>query len=230
MIGLLVCDRVRDEFLDVSGDYTDMFASLLSARLELTPYFILDDEFPASPTERDGWITTGSRHSVYDDIPWIHRFAEFTRQIAAADVPLVGICFGQQMIAHALGGRVEKSDRGWGVGSKEVTVTEQRPWMAPNAATYRILNSHQDQVVELPPGGTVIATNDHCPVSALAVGGRIIGFQGHPEFTPEYSAALMQARRGGLIPEEVVDEGLASLAIGPDRDVLVDWIVNFFEG
>ncbi len=229
MIGLLVCDRVRDEFVEAAGDYPDMFQRLLADRLELKPFFLMEDNFPNTPHDCDGWITTGSRHSVYEDIPWIHRFADLTRQIAASGVPMVGVCFGQQMIAHALGGRVEKSDRGWGVGIKEVTVTQPQPWMGSSPSSFRILNSHQDQVVEAPPGATVIASNAHCPVSAMALGENIITFQGHPEFEPAYSRALMEARRGTLIPEEVVDAGLLSLEVGPDRELLVDWIVRFFE-
>ncbi len=229
-VGLLVCDHVREEFRGVAGDYPDMFEALLGDRLELRPYFLVDDEFPDGPGECDAWLTTGSRESVYDDIGWVHRFADLTRKVAASDHKLVGVCFGQQMIAHALGGRVERSNRGWGIGVKEVTVTEPQPWMDPPASAFRILNSHRDQVTRLPHGAQVIASNEHCPVSAIAVGDSIIGFQGHPEFVPDYSAALMEARRGTLIPDDVVDAGLASLQTGPDRRLLADWIVAFILG
>lgn len=226
-IGLLVCDHVRDEFLHVAGDYPDMFEALLGDRLQLQPYFLVEDRFPDRLDEVEGWITTGSRESVYDDIPWVHRFADLTRRIVATDGKLVGICFGHQMIAHALGGRVEQSERGWGVGVKTVEVTAAQPWMHPPAERFRILNSHRDQVIELPPGASVVAANDHCPVSAMTVGRRIVGFQGHPEFVPDYSAALMESRRGTLIPDQVVEEGIASLESAPDRRLLAEWIVGF---
>lgn len=229
-VGLLVCDHVREEFRGLAGDYPDMFEALLGDRVHLVPYALVDGEFPAGPQVCDGWITTGSRQSVYDDIPWIHRFADLTRDIAGSDRRLVGVCFGQQMIAHALGGRVEPAPQGWGVGIKTVQVTRAERWMDPPADSFRILNSHRDQVVELPPGATVIGTNGHCPVSALSLGDRILGLQGHPEFVPEYSAALMEARRGTLIPGPVVDAGIASLSMAADRSILSDWITQFLAG
>lgn len=229
-VGLLVCDHVRDEFRGLAGDYPDMFEALLGDRVELVPYALVDGEFPSGPEVCDAWITTGSRQSVYDDIPWIHRFAQLTRDIAGSDRRLVGVCFGQQMIAHALGGRVEPAPQGWGVGIKTVHIDRPTWWMDPPADSFRILNSHRDQVVELPPGAVVIGSNEHCPVSALALGDRIVGLQGHPEFVPEYSAALMEARRGTLIPDQVVDAGLASLAVEPDRSVLAEWIRRFLRG
>ena len=228
-IGLLVCDHVRPDFRDIAGDYTDMFESLLGDGVTLRRYSLVDGEFPVSVTECDGWITTGSGRSVYDDVPWIKRFAELTREIVAAGVPLVGVCFGHQMIAHALGGKVENAGSGWGVGVKSVTVLEPQPWMGAGVSSYRILNSHHDQVTGLPPGASVIGSNDHCQVAAFTLGDRVVGIQGHPEFVPDYAKALMEHRRGWLIPDEVVDEGIASLAEPPDRELLASWIAQFFE-
>ena len=229
-IGLLSCGRVKPGFRHLAGDYPDMFASLFGERLQLRDYSLIDGEFPESAQENDGWIITGSPDSVYDATPWIVRLADLTREIVDAEVPLMGICFGHQMIAHALGGRVERASQGWGVGVKQVDVTETQPWMQPPVSGFRILNSHQDQVTALPPGARVIATNRHCPVSALALGDRVAGFQGHPEFSPAYARGLMEFRRGRLIPEEIADEGLASLATPPDRELLAGWIVAFLTG
>jgi GMP synthase-like glutamine amidotransferase len=229
-VGLLSCGRVKPDFRHLAGDYPDMFESLLGDRLHLRHYSLVDGVFPESATENDGWIITGSPASVYDDVPWIVRLADLTREIVDAGVPLMGICFGHQMIAHALGGTVARAAQGWGVGVKQVDVTETQPWMQPPTSGFRILNSHQDQVTALPPGARVIGTNRHCPVSALAMGDRVVGLQGHPEFGPGYARELMEYRRGRLIPDEVVEEGLASLASPPDRDLLAGWIVAFLTG
>jgi GMP synthase (glutamine-hydrolysing) len=224
-LGLLVCDHVRPEFLPVSGDYPDMFRRLFADHpdVELVAYDAINGEIPADPSECEAWITTGSRHSVNDDEPWIRRLEDFVRDVAREQVPFVGICFGHQLIAKALGGRVVESDRGWGVGIKEVEVRGD----IGLGRSYRVLNSHQDQVDRLPPGAEVLGWSEHCPISMIGVGDNIIGIQGHPEFEVQYSRALMEARRGNIIPEDTVEAGLATLAAPPDSGRLSDWILAF---
>jgi GMP synthase (glutamine-hydrolysing) len=224
-LGLLVCDHVRPEFVGISGDYPDMFRRLFEGRddVELVVYDAINGEIPAGPTECDAWITTGSRHSVNDDEPWIRRLEGFVRDVAREQVPFVGICFGHQLIAKALGGSVVESDRGWGVGIKEVEIREDLGL----GTSYRLLNSHQDQVDRLPPGAEVLGWSEHCPISMIGVGDNIIGIQGHPEFETEYSRALMEARRGHLIPEDTAEAGLATLDAPPDSGRLAEWIVAF---
>ncbi len=208
----------------MSGDYEEMFRRLFGDHddIEIVPYDVDHGEIPGGPEECDAWITTGSRHSVNDDEAWIRDLEGFVREAAATRAPFVGICFGHQLIAKALGGRVAKAEQGWGVGLKEVAVRDGLGL----GESYRILNSHQDQVVTLPPGGEVLGWNEHCPVSMLRVGDNMIGIQGHPEFEPGYSLALMASRRGTVIPEPVVDAGIASLEEPPDRDLIGKWVVG----
>ncbi|MEX1125033.1 MAG: GMP synthase, partial [Acidimicrobiia bacterium] len=224
-IGLLVCDHVRPEFLGISGDYEDMFRRLFAEHddVDVVTYDAVNGELPADPSEADAWLTTGSRNSVNDDEKWIRDLELFVQDTAAAGVPFVGICFGHQLIAKALGGSVVRSERGWGVGVKEVEVSRELGW----GDSYRALNSYQDQVATLPPGGEILGWNEHCPVSVMGVGSTILGIQGHPEFEGAYSEALMESRRGKLIPEGTVDAGLASLAEEPDGPRLAEWILEF---
>jgi len=224
-LGLLVCDHVGPEFLEISGDYDDMFRRLFERRddVEVVTYDAIGGELPADPSECDVWLTTGSRYSVNDDEQWIRNLEGFVQLVAASGVPFIGICFGHQLIARALGGSVAKSDRGWGVGVKEVEV---RPDLGLGSS-YRLLTSHQDQIETLPPGGEVLGWNEHCPVSMMSVGDTIVGIQGHPEFDVDYSSALMESRRGHLIAEDTVDAGLASLAQDSESSRLADWILDF---
>jgi len=225
-IGLLVCDHVRPEFVGISGDYEDMFRRLFADHeVEVVAYDAVNGVLPADPSEADAWLTTGSRHSVNDDATWIRALEDFVREVAAAGVPFVGICFGHQLIAKALGGSVVRSDRGWGVGMQEVIVNQDLGL----GDSYRVLTSYQDQVSTVPPGGEILGWNEHCPVSVMGVGSTILGIQGHPEFESEYSAALMESRRGTVIPEETVEAGLASLNDQPEGGRLAVWILEFID-
>jgi GMP synthase-like glutamine amidotransferase len=223
-IGLLVCDHVRPELRGISGDYEDMFRRLFADHddVDIVAYDVIAGELPSDPEECDAWLTTGSRHSVNDDETWIRALEGFVREVAAAEVPFIGICFGHQMLAKALGGSVARSEQGWGVGVKEVDVLPELGL----GESYRVLTSHQDQVETIPPGGEILGWNEHCPVSMLRVGSKMLGIQGHPEFDPAYSRALMELRRGRAIPELLVEEGLASLDRAPDSGRLADWIIG----
>ncbi len=223
-LGLLVCDHVRPEFLEISGDYEDMFRRLFADYddVEVVVYDVINGELPSSASECDAWLTTGSRHSVNDDEQWIRDLEELVREVSEAGIPFVGICFGHQLIAKALGGAVAKSDRGWGVGLQEVDVKDGLGL----GGSYRVLTSYQDQVEVLPPGGEILGWNDHCPVAMLAVGPNMVGIQGHPEFEPAYSRALTKSRRGSVIPEDTADAGMASLGQPADSSRLGEWILR----
>ncbi len=231
-VGILLCDHVRPGFRTVAGDYPEFFARFFADRpeIELVTFDLTVGEFPIDLDECDAWITTGSRHSVYDDLPWILRLADLVRRLDRERRKLVGVCFGAQMIGHALGGEVARAPAGWQVGIKETRVGSLQPWMVPAADTFRVLHMNGDQILASPERVRVLGCSDGVPVSVIAAGDHFIGFQGHPEFAPAYSAVLMEARRGILIPDDVVDAGLSSLAIEPDARLLSEWIARFITG
>ena len=108
-IGILTTGHTPDELLADYGTFADMFATLLGDfAFTFKRFTVVEGEFPASPDDADGWIVTGSKHGVYEDLAWIRRLEDFIRQTHAAQVPMVGICFGHQVMAKALGGTSKK--------------------------------------------------------------------------------------------------------------------------
>lgn len=228
-IGLLVCDHVPPELRPVAGTYQEMFAELFSGRPEINlhPYDLLNGDYPDHPGERHGWISTGSKWSVTDNEPWIHWFQDYVRRMYAEGSPHVGICFGSQMIAHALKGEVTLQARGWGAGVAETRLISPESWMAPRRDSYRVVVSYQDQITRLPPRAKLLASTDHCPVSMFTMENHFLGIGGHPEIPIPYIEALIESRRGNRIPPATADAGLASLTNAPDTALLRDWIVEF---
>lgn len=228
-IGLLQCDHVSEPFQHIIADYPEAFRALFAKDnhdIALRVYDVCHGELPESVGECQGYIITGSKHSVYEDILWIHQLADFVRQVHAQKHKLVGICFGHQMIAYALGGKVTKSDHGWGIGTKPVELQHTKAWMQPEKPSYRLLLSHQDQVLALPNGAESLGGNEHCPISMIGVGEHMLGIQAHPEFTTPYAEALMDSRveRIGIDP---IQAAKTTLNEPTDETTVAHWIEAF---
>jgi GMP synthase-like glutamine amidotransferase len=228
-IGLLEADHVSDRYLAIAGDYRDMFEAMVAAvdpEAVLVPYDVQRGELPDSPGACDAWLCTGSSASVYDDEPWIADLAELVRSIRDDGSPFVGICFGHQLLAHALGGRTERAGSGWGAGALPLEVKEPAAWMEPPLREVTLLYSHQDQVAALPADGRVLAAARHCPVAMLSVGSDMLGIQAHPEFATPYLRALLEDRVD-RIGEAGTAAALASLDRPTDERVVARWILAF---
>jgi GMP synthase (glutamine-hydrolysing) len=228
-VGLLLCDHVRPGFQYIGGDYTDFFVRLLPD-FEVRPYDLIGGDFPAEGDQLRAFIIGGSRHNIEDNPPFLPRLLDVIRQADEQGPKLIGVCFGAQAIAHALGGEVQPAPGGWSVGIKRVEVVAREPWMEPQASSFAILHSNAQQVTALPGEAKLLGRTDAVPISMFTVGDQILGIQGHPEFTVDYAAVLMEARRGTIIPGPVVDAGLASLIETPDTGLLATWITRFLTG
>jgi GMP synthase-like glutamine amidotransferase len=233
-IGILETGEVNEALRDEHGNYTLMFEALLKAsdqNLTFHTVSVVNGALPSSPLDADGWIITGSRHGVYDDLPWIAPFKEFLCACVAAGVPLVGVCFGHQILAEALGGKVEKSAKGWGVGVHKYDVVRKPGWMKDASDSFSVRALHQDQIVTLPPQATVLASSDFCEYAALAYGNPeapfAISVQPHPEFSADYVDAIVEMRRGTAIPPATADAAKESLAQPVHSTLWADWMVDF---
>ncbi len=228
-VGLLQCDHVRDEYQSISGDYNDMFGALLEGSdWTLVFYDAPAGQLPADPHECDGYVISGSAASVYDDEAWIRDLEEFVRQSTSEQVPMFGVCFGLQLMATALGGTVEQSDRGWGVGVHTATIDVASDWMEPTASSVSLIMSHKDQVTELPKGARVLGSSGHCPNYLVQFSPSSVGVQGHPEFTPEYAGALLAHRRPLL--GDLTDPAITSLESATDSSTVAAWIHELLTG
>jgi GMP synthase-like glutamine amidotransferase len=203
------------------------FLQSVDAPFTYAGYEVTQGELPASPQECDAYLITGSPRGVYDSDPWIADLSSFIRQAYAAGRKLVGICFGHQILAHALGGRATKAEVGWGLGLKQFQISADQPWMKGQTGHCSLYFVHQDQVVELPPGAHLLAGNDFCPNVMYTIPGRVLGIQGHPEFTKEIMRDVLASKEGGIEPH-LQQSGLQSLdAAEPDNQLLARWIVSF---
>jgi len=228
-LGILKTDTVRPEWVPEFGEYPDMFVDLLGQAdpdLQFQVYDVENGEYPADIDEVDAYLITGSKSSVYDDKPWIGELMDFVRQLDQRRKKLVGICFGHQLVAQALGGKTEKSSKGWGVGLQSYRFSEAPKWHDKEALDFGILASHQDQVVRNAAGAAVLAGSEFCENAVCQVGNHILTFQGHPEFVAQYSREIMNFRRE-MIGEQAYATGMASLAVAPEQQRVARWIVNF---
>jgi GMP synthase (glutamine-hydrolysing) len=218
-IGILQTGHAPEEIQASLGDYEHMFHRLLGGHgFDFQTWNVVDNDFPEGPDAADGWLITGSKHGVYEDHPWLPPLEALIRAIHDSGKPLVGICFGHQVIAQALGGTVVKHPGGWIVGRQDYDFDGQA--LSLNAW-------HQDQVIDLPPGARVLASNPTCAYAALAYGDTILTVQPHPEFTAEAIDGLI-IHRGGAVPPELLNRARADLDKPTANAVLADRIAETF--
>jgi len=228
-LGILKTDAVRPEWVPDFGEYPDMFVALLGRldpELEFSVYDVEEGVYPDDIDEVDAYLITGSKSSVYEDKAWIRTLEDFVRELHHRRKKLVGICFGHQLVAQALGGRTEKSRKGWGQGVHTHTFHGSPLWHDGGSLAFNVLVSHQDQVVVNAEGAQVLASSEFCENAVCQLGEHILTFQGHPEFVPEYSHEIMQFRRE-LIGEDIYASGMASLDTPVEGERIGRWILRF---
>ena len=217
------------------GDCGDMFISLLSEPGETWDvYDVEHGVFPEDVSMHDGFVITGSRYSVYEDRPWIMELLERVREIYRFEIPLVGVCFGHQAVALALGGEVGLNPKGWDIGVKEITLTEAAKGLpsfkkVPNPT--RILVSHMDVVVRMPDQAVRLAYSERTEFEMFSLGRSVLSLQGHPEYDGEVVREIIDLLSGlSILPSDRAGEGRASLDGQPHNAFFRDLLKGFLQG
>ena len=237
-IAILLAGHTNKAMPQHFHDYHDMFTELFQGRaygkdFRFTTLAVVDDIFPEHLDDYDGYLISGSAYGVYDNAPFIPQLIDLIRQIHRAKKPLFGVCFGHQVIAHALGGHAQKWDNGWVLGTIDITLNHLPDWIKENDwidarnKTINLIHVHQDQVTKLPEGAQRIGTASNCKNAAYIIGDTVFAVQGHPEFDAPYTDALISllGDRAGKIH---VNAARKSLSKTHDGKRIANSILAFF--
>ncbi len=190
---------------------------------------VKDGVLPASPEAYDGYVITGSPASVNDDsLTWVGPLLAFIRAVHDARQPLIGLCFGHQAVARALGGQVARNAAGWGLGTASTHWHVERPWMSPPQATTTLMAAHNEQIIRMPEGAVCLGGSEFCPIGSMQIGQHIWTTQFHPEMPLVFMQALLDYLADKL-DADTMARAHASLNNAADVPLFGQWMVQFFD-
>lgn len=179
----------------------------------------------------DAVLITGSKHSAFEDDEWIVALVEFTRKaLIDPRIRVVGVCFGHQIVARAMGVPVRRSDAGWEVSVMETRLTERGREVFGGRETLKIQQMHRDQALGVPAGAELLASTEKCPNHGFLIAGRVITVQGHPEFTDDIMQEILITRHvTGLFTDEVFQSGMDRRADEHDGVMMARVFLRFLQ-
>eukprot|EP00249_Psilotum_nudum_P028895 c38887_g1_i1 orf=343-1125(-) len=211
------------KFLSDPGETWDIFPVIKG-------HFPTDEELQ----KYDGFVVTGSRHDAHGGEDWIQKLCQLIQKVHQKRKKLLGICFGHQVLSLALGGKTGRAPVGWEVGLKNVIISDallSKPYGHKLPPSIRVIEVHQDQVSEIPPGGELLASSEKTGIEIFAVGEHVLGIQGHPEFTEDVLHNFLDTGCHQGLTEELINEAVASMKEGkPDREILQQLCKSFLKG
>ena len=227
-IGILETGRPPEQLTDEFISYPHMVEDWLSnLDAEFLTYPVLDNQFPQTANECDLWVITGSKFGAYEDHEWMKPLEAFIRSVKASGKLMFGICFGHQLIAQALGGKVQKYSKGWALGVNQYQIDNWPTELGDPPNEIALQAYHQDQITTLPAGAIPVASSDFCKYAAVWYPGFGLTVQGHPEFSKSYASALLQSRRGNGLTEQQADHGLANMVTPNNRDAIANIVKTY---
>jgi GMP synthase-like glutamine amidotransferase len=179
--------------------------------------------FPDDLKQDELYIVAGSRAGAYEDIPWVKAVLEFIRRGYNGNIKMIGICFGHQAIAQALGGKVEPSPKGWGSGARRSEIVHPKALQFFPDGELCLYYNHNDRVVTLPPMAEQIATSGFCENEAFVIGHNILCFQGHPEYTEAYMKHVIDTAEA---PQNIKEKSTESLKEKPMNEEAAKWMIH----
>ena len=228
---VLQAGPINKDLIQDYPSYDKMFSSLLNEKIQhwnVDVYNVYENFLPKNLNSYDAFIITGSAYGVYKNHSWIQELFEVIKKIVNLKIPLLGICFGHQAIAQALGGYVIKSSKGWGVGIKEIR-TKKHNSLLGNFNKLNLIFFHQDQVVKLPQNAELIAGNPFCNISSFSIGDSVLALQAHPEFNKDFSLKLLHARKSSIEPAIYLEAINELETLEHDGELITPNIINFLE-
>ena len=230
-IGILLTDHVMDELIEKHGDMDDFYKYIFKTvdpTIELEIFDVVEGIYPNNINDCEGYLITGSRFSVYDQIDWIIKLKEFVKELDQLKKSLIGVCFGHQLIAEVLGGEAKAAESGWTVGNQTYELMKDIPWLKEDVSFFTLLHSHKDQVNKLPDNATLIASTKKVPIAMYSIGDHIFSHQGHPEFKPEYVHDVATIRKE-VLGDKVYLAAVENLKnIVPDNEMIAKCWIEFF--